>query len=71
MKEITVSFLGWVHFPTHRVLRTNTKRRMLKALIGNPREEACASYRGLLSHGNTHKLSRLIPARTTNYGAMP
>src|SRR3990167_9623727 len=25
-----VDFLGWVHFPDHRVLRTTTKRRMLK-----------------------------------------
>jgi len=27
-----VDFLGWVHFPHHRVLRTTTKRRMLKKL---------------------------------------
>jgi len=55
-------FLGWVHFPDHRVLRTSTKRRMLRALSGNPKEETVSSYRGMLSHGNAHKLSRLIPA---------
>lgn len=56
-----VDFLGWIHFPDHRVLRTGTKRRMLKALSGNPNEGAIASYRGMLSHGNAHKLSKLIP----------
>ncbi len=56
-----VDFLGWVHFPDHRVLRTSTKRRILKALHGNPKEETLASYRGMLRHGNAHKLSMLIP----------
>jgi hypothetical protein len=27
-----VNFIGWVHFPDHRVLRTNTKRRMFRNL---------------------------------------
>lgn len=27
-----VDFLGWVHFPSHRVLRTITKKRMLKRI---------------------------------------
>lgn len=56
-----VDYLGWVHFPDHRVLRTSTKRRMLKALRGNPKEATLASYRGMLSHGNAHKLSMQIP----------
>ncbi len=55
-----IDFLGWVHFPDHRVLRTSTKRRMLKALDASPGDATFASYRGLLSHGNTHKLSVLI-----------
>ncbi len=58
-----IDFLGWVHFPDHRVLRTSTKRRMLEALRGSPTEATVASYRGLLSHGNAHKLSQLIPNR--------
>ena len=53
-----VDFLGWVHFPDHRVLRTSTKRRMFEALSGNPKEETVASYRGMLKHGNAHKLVR-------------
>jgi len=51
-----VDFLGWVHFPDHRVLRTATKRRMLRNLKNNPRPETIASYRGMLKHGNAQKL---------------
>lgn len=58
-----IDFLGWVHFPSHRVLRTSTKRRMLKALTGKPSDTTLASYRGLLSHGNTNKLSKLITSK--------
>jgi len=57
-------FLGWVHFPDHRVLRTATKRRMFKRMRENPSPETLASYRGLLRHGNTYALaSRLIDER--------
>ena len=51
-----VDFLGWVHFPYHRVLRTSTKRRMFKRLKQNSSKETLASYLGLLKHGNTYKL---------------
>lgn len=51
-----VDFLGWVHFPDHRVLRTSTKRRMFRSLQGGAKPETIASYRGLLGHGNTYKL---------------
>jgi RNA-directed DNA polymerase len=55
-----VDFLGWVHFPYHRVLRTVTKRRMLKNLSNNFSREAEASYLGLLKHGNTNKLLKMV-----------
>lgn len=55
-----VDFLGWVHFPTHRVLRTVTKRRMLKNLTKNPSKESFVSYLGMLKHGNTHKVKKSI-----------
>ena len=55
-----VDFLGWVHFPHHRVLRTTTKRRMQKRLKNNPTNESKSSYVGLLSHGNTYKLRQEI-----------
>ena len=55
-----VDFLGWVHFPGHRVLRTATKKRMLRRLEerkGSDGEEAMReSYAGLLGHGNARKL---------------
>ncbi len=56
-----VDFLGWVNFPDHRVLRTKTKNRMFKRLGENDNKpESADSYLGLLSHGNTYKLSKEI-----------
>jgi len=55
-----VDFLGWVHFPDHRVLRTTTKRRMFKKLNSNRKIETVESYLGLLSHGNTNKFKKMI-----------
>ena len=55
-----VDFLGWVHFPKHRVLRTATKRRMGKRLEKNKSPETINSYLGLLKHGNTHNLKKEI-----------
>ena len=51
-----VDFLGWVHYPDHRVLRTVSKRRMFARLRENTSKERLNSYLGLLSHGNTGKL---------------
>ena len=51
-----VDFLGWVHFPDHRVLRTVTKRRMFKKMSEKNRE----SYLGLLTHGNEWRLREKI-----------
>ncbi len=58
-----VDFLGWVHFPEHRILRTVTKRRMIKRVSTcqvDTLEAVRASYLGLLKHGNTHKLIKYI-----------
>ena len=55
-----VDFLGWAHFPDHRVLRTSTKRRMFRRLQGAQSEEVVASYLGLLSNGNAVTLQKLI-----------
>ncbi len=52
-----VDFLGWVHFPKHRVLRSASKKRMVRNLSEDRSEPRVISYRGLLSHGNAHKLS--------------
>ena len=55
-----VDFLGWVHFPGHRVLRTSTKSRMFKRLKENPKEESKQSYLGMLKHGNGYKLKLIL-----------
>ncbi len=55
-----MDFLGWVSFPYHRILRTNTKRRMLKTLQKNVAETTRWSYIGLIRYGNTYNLSKLI-----------
>lgn len=51
-----IDFLGWVHFPKHKVLRTVTKKRMFRKLSG----KNISSYLGLLSHGNTKKLQNIL-----------
>ena len=55
-----VDFLGWVHFPKHRVLRTATKKRMFRNINENSKPETIASYKGLLKHGNTYKLRQKL-----------
>ncbi len=55
-----VDFLGWVHFPDHRVLRTTTRKRMEKKIGTVLKTETINSYLGLLSHGNTHKLRKEV-----------
>ena len=54
-----VDFLGGVHFPCHKVLRTVTKRRMIKRMQKELHStQAIYSYRGLLMHGNTWKIRK-------------
>ena len=53
-----MDFLGWVHFPNHRVLRTSTKKRMFRKIIEKDgKKSVVESYLGMLNHGNAHKLS--------------
>ncbi len=52
-----VDFLGWVHFPNQRVLRTVTKKRLCRKLVNSDFDQTVVqSYFGLLKHGDTHKL---------------
>lgn len=56
-----IDFLGWIHFPNHRVLRTVTKRRMFRNMRNkeyNPK--TVQSYLGLLSYGNNWKMREKI-----------
>lgn len=54
-----IDFLGWIHFPHHRILRTNTKNRMIKRLKNiNAKTSTVQSYLGFLAHGNTYNLQK-------------
>ncbi len=56
-----VDYLGWVHFPHHRVLRTVTKKRMLRNIkLKEGKIETIQSYLGMLKHGNGYKLRNRI-----------
>lgn len=56
-----IDFLGWVHFSHHRILRTSTKRRMFGRLKVSANKNTLDSYKGLLKHGNTFKLTQQLP----------
>lgn len=61
-----IDFLGWVHFPNYRVLRTKTRRRMLFIFTNDPSPEKVASYLGLLKHGNAYRLRQSLSLPSTN-----
>ncbi len=56
-----VDFLGWVHFPNHRVLRMATKRKMFRNIEAKAENEnTITSYLGMLKWGNGYKLSEKV-----------
>ena len=67
-----VDFLGYVLFSHHKLLRTKTKRRIIrnlkdKVLLSENKpiseenlEHSLQSYLGVLSHANTYKLSNWL-----------
>lgn len=55
-----VDYLGWTHFPHHRVLRNVTKRRMFKGIKKLPKNPTLQSYLGLMKHGNTFGLKQEV-----------
>ncbi len=67
-----VDFLGYVVFPKHRLVRTKTRRRILKKIRERVREygvgiisrvtleQSLQSYLGVLSHADTYKLGEEI-----------
>lgn len=71
-----VDFLGWVHFPNHRVLRTTTKRKMFRNIEAKRKEEkdnidnTIASYLGMLSWGNGYKLQNQIKQISSVKGSL-
>ncbi len=55
-----VDFLGWVHFPHHRQIRTSTKKKIVRMMKWYPKRETINSYSGLLGHGDTYKLQKQL-----------
>jgi len=55
-----MDFLGWVHFPYHRVIRSKTMKRMMKRVIQNPTEPTLQSYLGMLGHGEGYRHSEMV-----------
>jgi len=59
-----VDWLGWVHLPWHKVLRTKTKKRMLKRLRYSNNPDQLQSYLGLMKHGNMWQIRKAIISET-------
>ena len=56
-----VDYLGWVHFPDHRILRISTKNRMFRNIsMKKGKVGTVKSYIGMLKHGNAKKLENKI-----------
>lgn len=55
-----VDYLGYVHFPKHRILRTKTKQRVLKKVDN----KNLPSYLGVLKHCNSYELKNLVMNKT-------
>jgi len=57
---VIFDLLGYITLPHYRVLRTKTKKRMLKRVNQNN----LASYRGLLKHCNGYRLEQVLDYRS-------
>ncbi len=55
-----LDFLGWIHFPCYRQIRTTTKRKIIRRLKNYPKRQTVISYQGLLIHGNTYKFRKKV-----------
>jgi retron-type reverse transcriptase len=78
-----VDFLGMVNFSDYRVLRTKTKRRMLKKISGRYGElqnkiiskelfnQSLQSYLGILKHCNGHKMAKGLYDLPLDCGSSP
>ncbi len=55
-----MDYLGWTHFSHYCVLRTKTKKRMMKRIVQNPTETALQSYLGMLGYGDGYKLGERL-----------
>lgn len=55
-----VDYLGWVNFKDYRILRKNTKKRIITRLKKDFDEKSLNSYLGLIKHGNSNRILNKI-----------
>lgn len=53
-----IDFLGYVHRPTHKLLRKSIKMRFIRAVKSNKSKSSIASYLGWTKHANCRNLER-------------
>jgi RNA-directed DNA polymerase len=51
-----IDFVGYVHYPTHTLLRKSIKTRFIKMAKRNKNQESIAAYKGWLSHCDARNL---------------
>jgi len=59
-----VDFLGWIHFPDHRVLRRATRRRVRRNFQAGGSQATKQSYLGILKHGNAETIKSSLVDRS-------
>ena len=55
-----IDFLGYIVLPHYQVLRTSTKKRILRRAKENLSKESRCSYLGIISHCKGYKISKLF-----------
>lgn len=55
-----IDFLGYVTFPHHKIIRTSTKKRMMRKVKKNPVENVLQSYIGITKHAHGNKIRRKL-----------
>jgi len=55
-----IDFLGYVVLPHYKILRTNTKKRILRRITSNISDSTRQSYLGILKHCKGYKISKQV-----------
>jgi len=55
-----IDFLGYVVLPHYKILRTNTKKRILRRIKEDVSDATIQSYLGILSHCKGYKMAKLL-----------
>jgi retron-type reverse transcriptase len=55
-----IDYLGYIILPYYRILRTNTKKRIMRKFREGIKEESKQSYLGVLSHCSGYKIQKML-----------